>query len=166
MTPPKTLFALLATVVLAFAQSSAAVAQDTILTVLSQSDGVTGEVNYTLEDLDALPQVEIRTINEFVDGPTRFEGPLARVILKQTSDINATKVSLIAANDYEIEVPIADFRKYDVILATRQEGKLLSRRDKGPIWVIYPMSDHSELRDSVYNSRLIWQLVRMEVLKN
>jgi hypothetical protein len=28
--------------------------------------------------------------------------------------------------------------------------------------VIYPMSDHIELRDPVFNSRLIWQLVKLE----
>lgn len=141
-------------------------AQDSTLTILSQSDGMTGEVRYTLEELDALPQLTVRTSNEFIDGITEFSGPLARVILKLTNDINADKVRLIAANDYEIEVPVDDFRNYDVIFATRQNGEYLSRRDKGPIWVIYPMSDHKELQDSIYNQRLIWQLVRMEVVKN
>lgn len=146
--------------------ASSVAAQDTALTVLSHSDGITGEVRYTIEELNALPQLTVRTTNEFVDGLTEFSGPLARVILKLTNDINAETVSLIAANDYEIEVPVEDFRKYDVIFATKQDGKPLSRRDKGPIWVIYPMTDHRELQDSIYNQRLIWQLVRMEVVKN
>jgi len=146
--------------------SSGASAQDTALTVLSHSDGITGEVRYTIDELEALPQKTVKTTNEFVDGLTEFSGPLARVILKLTNDINAETVSLIAANDYEIEVPVEDFRKYDVIFATKQNGKQLSRRDKGPIWVIYPMTDHRELQDSIYNQRLIWQLVRMEVVKN
>jgi hypothetical protein len=42
------------------------------------------------------------------------------------------------------------------------DGVPLSKRDKGPIWMIYPMSDHEELRDPVYNSRLIWQVVKLE----
>ncbi len=151
--------------VLAFAPSFVT-AQETVLTVLSQSDNSEVEVTYSLEALDAFPQVKIRTENEFVDGLTEFTGPLARVVLKQTNDMGAEIVKLTAANQYEIEIPVSDFLNYDVILATRQNGKLFSRRDKGPIWVIYPMSDHAELRDSTYNSRLIWQLVRMEVMPN
>jgi len=143
-----------------------ALADDPIFVVLSQSDGAQTEVSFTLEELDALPQVTVVTENEFVTGEVAFTGPLARVVLKQTGDVSADTVKLIAANDYHIEVPVEDFRKYDTIMATRQNGALFSPRDKGPIWLIYPMSDHSELRDSTYNSRLIWQLVRMEVLKN
>ena len=143
-----------------------ALADDTVFVVLSQSDGAQTEVGFTLAELDALPQVTVVTENEFVTGKVAFTGPLARVVLKQTGDVSAETVKLIAANDYHIEVPVEDFRKYNTILATRQNGALFSSRDKGPIWLIYPMSDHSELRDSTYNSRLIWQLVRMEVLKN
>ena len=42
-------------------------------------------------------------------------------------------------------------------------GKRLSLRDKGPIWVIYPMTDNKELQDPAYNQRLVWQLVKIEV---
>ena len=145
---------------------SNAQSEDPVFTVLSQSDSATAEISFSLSELEAFPQVTVLTENEFVDGMTAFSGPLARVVLKQTNDISAQEVKLIAANDYHIVVPVDDFRKYDVILATRQDGNLFSRRDNGPVWLIYPMSEHRELRDSTYNARLIWQLVRMEVLEN
>ncbi|HSG35732.1 MAG TPA: oxidoreductase, partial [Sphingomonadaceae bacterium] len=69
----------------------------------------------------------------------------------------------VAANDYKVEIPLEDFVRYDVIFATSMNGDRLSLRDKGPIWIIYPMSDHRELRDPAYNQRLIWQLVRIEL---
>lgn len=154
--------------ILAFSPTQAQLANagEVVFTVLSQSDNVEMEVGFSLEELDALPQVEVVTANEFIDGKASFTGPLARVVLKLTGDTNAEEVKLVAANEYNIVVPVEDFRDYDVILATRQDGELFSRRDKGPIWMIYPMSSHSELRDSTYNARLIWQLVRMEVLPN
>lgn len=113
-------------------------------------------------DLLALPQVEVRTVNEFVDGLRTFSGPLARDVLMSSGAGEVSEVVLTAANDYQIEVNAAEFFTYDVILALSMDGVPLSRRDKGPIWMIYPMSDFAELRDPVYNSRLIWQLVRME----
>ena len=45
------------------------------------------------------------------------------------------------------------------------DGKKLSRRDKGPLWLMYPISDHAELnatRSTI--PRLIWQVVRIELL--
>ena len=52
---------------------------------------------------------------------------------------------------------------YDVILAMWANGVRLSRRDKGPIWLMYPLDDHPELSEAKYSSRLVWQLVRMEL---
>ena len=43
-------------------------------------------------------------------------------------------------------------------------GKKLSRREKGPLWLMYPISDHAELTDPIYLRRLIWQVVRIEAL--
>lgn len=133
---------------------------ETVLIVSSASGDA--EKVLALEDLLALEQVEITTSNEFVDGKKVFKGPLVRDILILCRASDAVQVSLIAANDYQVEVDAHEFFDYDAILALSMDGEMLSKRDKGPIWVIYPMSDHAELRKPVYNSRLIWQLVRME----
>lgn len=117
---------------------------------------------FTLAALRALPQTDVRTGNEFVDGVRDFRGPLARKILDLAGGQGATMVKLTAANDYAVEFPVSELRKYDAILALSMDGTPLSRRGKGPIWMIYPMSEHAELRDPVYNSRLIWQLVKIE----
>ncbi len=36
-------------------------------------------------------------------------------------------------------------------------------REKGPVWVIYPMDDNPELRNDLYNDRLVWQLKEISV---
>ena len=73
-------------------------------------------------------------------------------------------VRFIAANDYYVDIPTEDFRDYDAILAMEADGEQLSRREKGPLWLMYPISDHSALRDPIYLRRLIWQVVRIEAL--
>jgi hypothetical protein len=132
----------------------------TVLTVAS----VAGESvkTLTLVELQELDQVEVKTSNEFVDNEKVFRGPLIRDILAMFGAPDAQMVVFTAANDYQVEVDVAEFFKYNAILALTQDGVLLSKRDKGPIWVIYPMSDFIELRDPVFNSRLIWQLVKLE----
>jgi len=131
----------------------------TVLTVSNATSGTT--MTFSLADLQAMPQTDIRTENEFVDGKRDFRGPLARNVLDLAGGKQAKTVILTAANDYQVEFKAVELRKYDVILALTMDGKALSRRGKGPIWMIYPMSDHAELRDPVFNSRLIWQLVKI-----
>lgn len=118
--------------------------------------------SFTIEDLRALTQVVVRTSNEFVEQESEFTGPLARDVLSAVGPQASGTLLLTAANDYQVEVPATEIYDYDVIFALEMDGVALSRRDKGPIWVIYPMTQHKELQDPVYNSRLIWQLVRVE----
>ena len=156
MTRLKTILAL----VLALALPRVATAQDTMLTVTNTLTGA--EVTLTEAELMALPQATINTENEFVDQMTAFEGPLGRDVLALVGE-GGSMVVLTAVNDYAVEVPIEDFATYDVVFAMSADGETFSRRDKGPIWVVYPMSDHAELQDPVYNARLIWQLVKVEI---
>lgn len=146
-----------ATFVVAVSGASLASAE-TALTVIDTSGNVIVELND--DDLLAMSQLVIVTANEFVDGTAEFSGPLARDIVALLG-AEVETVILGAANDYSVEVPVADFTNYDVIFAMFQNGVQLSPRDKGPIWVIYPMSEHIELQDRVYNDRLIWQLMKV-----
>jgi len=139
---------------------SGGVAAQVVLTV--EREGAPETARYfTLAELKAMPQSEIRTANEFIDGVRSFRGPRVSYLLRICNADGAASVRMIALNDYEVEVQVSEFDKYQPILALTMDGKELSVRDKGPIWVIYPMSDFSELRDPVFNSRLIWQLDRI-----
>lgn len=145
---------------------ASAVAAEPILT-LESDDGNT-VIELTGDDLLALDQHEILTENDFVDGMASFVGPLARDVLmllvEDAGSFDAVETAtLTAVNDYSVEVPIQDFLDYDVIFALTQNGDKLSRRDKGPIWLVYPMSEHEELQTPLYNDRMIWQLVRASV---
>lgn len=138
-------------------------AQDTqVLTIDRPADAVE-PITFTLEALDRMTQVEIKASNEFVDGMTTFTGPLARVVLAGVGMTREDQVRFVAINEYEVMIAATDLFEYDVILATRANNQVLSRRDKGPIWLIYPTSDHPELQDARINSKLIWQVTKIEV---
>ncbi len=118
----------------------------------------------SLDDLAALPQVVVRTENEFSDGLVAYRGPLVRDVLAELGLGRLRMVRFVAVNDYYVDIPTSDFTEFDAILAIEADGKPLSRRDKGPLWLMYPISDHAELRDPVYLRRLIWQVIRIEAL--
>lgn len=154
-------------VITSFFANSALAAGDVMVTLTNASEGIVVEL--TEEDLLAMDQFTVFTENEFVDGLVEFVGPLARdvIALLGDSEIEALEfetLKLTAFNDYAVEVPYSDIIDYDVIFAMSQNGERFSTRDKGPIWVIYPMTDNIELQDRIYNDRLIWQLVQVDAL--
>lgn len=112
--------------------------------------------------LEALPRERLTTHTSVTDGPQRFEGFLARDLLEALQAEGET-VTALALNDYLAEIPITDFERYDVLLADTMNGERLTRRDKGPLWIVYPRDDHDELQDIRYDYRWVWQLHRLEV---
>jgi hypothetical protein len=144
--------------------ASPAGSSDTAL-VLSRGSDPAEIVQLTLADLASMPQVVLVTRNEFSDGPVSYRGPLVRDVLEHLALDEMETLRFTAANDYFVDIPTSDFRRYNAILAMEADGEALSRRDKGPLWLMYPISDHFELQgDPVYNARLIWQVVRIEAL--
>lgn len=70
-----------------------------------------------------------------------------------------------AINDYAIEIPVADIETEAPMIAYAMNGENMSRREKGPLWVIYPYDSDAKYRSEVVYSRSIWQLDRIEVVK-
>jgi hypothetical protein len=142
--------------------SAPVVAGEVALSLVAANNGQTLELS--IEELEALPQATVRTETDFTDGMTVFTGPLVRDVLALHALDRIDTVRFVAANDYFVDIPTNEFTTYDVILAMTADGKALSRRDRGPLWLMYPISDHSELNDPLYLRRLIWQVVRIEAL--
>lgn len=134
-----------------------------MLTVINSASGDAATKEFSRAELKELAQTSYRTSTEFTDGAPEFSGPLARDVIDAVGVGEATVAVVTAANDYSIEIPIEELLKYDVILATSVDGKRLSLRDKGPIWIMYPLDQHKELQDPMFNGRLIWQTVRIEL---
>jgi hypothetical protein len=115
-------------------------------------------VTYTREALLALPQEIVVTSNDYVDDLTTFQGPSLKSVLEASAIGDDATLKMVAINDFASSVPADDAFEYQVILAVLLDGEEMSVRDKGPIWVIYPMTDNPELQDDIYNGRLVWQL--------
>ena len=159
------MLARVATIVFFSALPSIASAQETVLSVL----GTDGEViaSYDLQELDALEQTTYLTQNAFIDGQAEFTGPQISVIL-EGSGIEIPQdgsFQIAAVNDYAVDIPYSDVVDYGIILATRMNGEEMSIREKGPLWLMYPISDFSELSDSLYSSRLVWQVNRLKLVE-
>lgn len=134
---------------------------------------VSGRISHTNDNgvarfdrtmLTAMPATTIETQTPWTDGVTRFEGPLARDLMKRVG-ARGSRILATAINDYAVEIPIEDFENYPVILAMKMNGEVLHTRNKGPLWIIYPWSDRPELRSELVYGRSIWQVKELAVKK-
>ena len=137
-----------------------------ILTISGRIDLTNGKgvADFDRAMLEAMPFTAIETMTPWTDSVARFEGPLARHLMERVG-ARGSRVLATAINDYGVDIPMADFERYPVILAMKMNGKVLRTRNKGPLWVIYPWSDRPELRNEVVYGRSIWQIKEMVIRK-
>lgn len=136
-------------------------ANDLGLTVVLPGGG--GEVHLSMEDLKSLQQVRFRTRNDYVDGRPEFEGPPLTALLRHLGLEPTGKVRLVAANDYAVDAELEELVRNGAILAHTVDGRALSLRDKGPLWLMFPIDSRPELQRPEINRFLVWQLVRMDL---
>lgn len=121
-----------------------------------------GRAEFDMAMLERLSQRSIHTETPWYSAARSFSGPLLRDVLAAAGAKGKT-LRLVALNDYRVEMPFDDAQRYDVVLARQLDGKPMSVREKGPLFVMYPFDTQPELRNAVYFSRCIWQLRSIEL---
>ncbi|NBB84296.1 MAG: molybdopterin-dependent oxidoreductase [Alphaproteobacteria bacterium] len=157
------------------AASAAATERPTGRVVLTVTGaiGVTnaeGDIRFDRAMLDALPQTSITTSTPWTEGTPTFTGVALADLLDavgvETGDDTAVAgmvLHVTALNDYSADIPVADALAWPVVLASRIDGEPMAVRDKGPLWVIYPLADHPELRASATEAKMVWQVATIAV---
>ncbi len=138
---------------------------DIILEITGNISNTNTDTNSAAFDRKLLQQfkpVVISTTTPWTDGVVQFEGILIRDLMKSVN-AQGTVINATAVNEYSINIPFEDFQKYGVILAYKKNDKIMTLRDQGPFWVIYPWDDNPELKNELYHSRSIWQLKTINV---
>ena len=155
----------------AFTQSLAAfelpreAPQGAVILTVNGKIGVRNSPDAALFDatlLDALPQHSFVSATPWLKNPATFTGPLLKDVL-QALKAQGTNLKALALNDYKINIPLDDAFKFDVILARKVDGRVLTVREKGPIFVMYPFERFPELKTDTYYSRCVWQLKSLRV---
>lgn len=112
--------------------------------------------------LEAVGTISYETSTPWYPERVKFEGvPLAK--LMQYLGAKGDHIVVTALNDYSSDIPFTDIMKYNVILATKQNGQYMSVRDKGPVFIVYPFDSDPELKHQTYYGRSVWQVSKITV---
>lgn len=120
------------------------------------------EAHFDFDMLMALGTEELRTTTPFEEGEQSFEGIRVEALLQRVEASGNTLVAT-ALDGYTVEIPIKDMVDYPVLMATKRNGQKMGVRNKGPIWIVYPIDQFPELVGEKYSARSVWQLNRIEV---
>ena len=112
--------------------------------------------------LEALGAQGFATSTPWHKGTVRFDGVLMRTLMRAVG-ASGERITATALNDYSTEIPMADFERYDVLLALKRDGEYMPVRDKGPLFIIYPFDQLPELQNKKFYSRSAWQLAQLTV---
>lgn len=115
------------------------------------------EVRFDLPMLESLPKRVIKTENPWEHGLVTYEGVLLRDVLDYVG-ADGQVITLTALNDYRAEIPVADARSIDVILAYKRDGEYMSVREKGPLFVVFPFTDNPKLSTEDRFAQSVWQV--------
>ena len=112
--------------------------------------------------LSRLRQVTYRTSTIWTDGVLELRGvPLSEVL--RAAGLTGGTAVLRASNDYVVQIPLSTVLPDVPLVAFSLDGKAMSLRDKGPLWLVYPYDSSAAYQTEVIYTRSIWQLEAIEV---
>jgi hypothetical protein len=123
-----------------------------------------GAAVFDREMLESLGMETITTTTPWHKGPVTFEGVRMTKVM-QLVQAKGKTIRALALNDYETQIPMEDFAKFNVILALKRDGEYMPVRDKGPLFIVYPYDSTPELKSQTYYGRSAWQLKRLQVVE-
>lgn len=112
------------------------------------------EISLDEAALAALPQAEFETATPWTVGVHRYRGPTLASVLAAHHVADASLLDVVALNGYRQRVDLSLFAKVP-----------LTRRNKGPLWLLIPFSAHPEMDVSTIHNNMVWQTIRIEVVK-
>lgn len=143
-----------------FVQISAASAHSGEASIAAQLTVITpqGEQVISRADLAKLPQHELVTQTPWTTEKHRYRGVLMSDLLKTYHLAQYATLKAGALNNYQTELTVDYLLRYPVLLAMQDNGVDLTPRNKGPLWIVFPLSDYPDLDVPDIHRMMVWQL--------
>lgn len=120
-------------------------------------DGSVKSITFDRNELEEMGLVRVATSTPWNEGVVQFDGvPLQQLL--EAAGVSGTSATVMALNDYSVEIPVSDFSRFGVILAVKRNGEYMPVEDQGPFFIIYPFDRDPQLQGQPYHSRAVWQV--------
>ncbi len=116
-----------------------------------------------LATLQALPHRRFTTTTIWTRGPQRFEGVLLRDLMLALGARPGAMLLAHATNAYSARIPLSSATDPGPIVAYLRNGKPMTLRENGPLWLVFPYDADRRWQTEVVYSRSIWQLDQITI---
>lgn len=124
--------------------------------------GPAGTASYSPAELEALGAMRMITKTPWREEEAAFDGVLLSELLDAHGLLDVEAIRVIAENDYAVTIPSAVWRDWPVLVATRVNGRAHSRRERGPIQFILPLSADANVGLQENVNYWVWMAARIE----
>lgn len=120
--------------------------------LLIQGETATGKsVKLNWQELQALAKTQVKTVNPLdVVNPNQvvdFRGiPVYQLLQKFGVDNQVTDVTFVCFDSYYVTVSLRDLLAYPIILAIAKNSQPIKRDQGGPIYLVFPYTQHPEIK--------------------
>lgn len=121
-----------------------------------------GVADFDRAMLEDLHQYNVTMKTPWTDGEVSFQGFQVRDLMAMVG-AEGREVVATALNDYSASIPFEDFAERDVLIAMEMNGEPMRVRDKGPLWIIYPVDPGTGELTVVDRDRMVWQLRQLTI---
>lgn len=112
--------------------------------------------------LESLGGKTMKTHTPWTDDQMDFEGVLLKDLLKFVG-AKGGEVVAVGLDDYSVTLPADMISQYPIMIAYKKNGKYMTVREMGPLWIVFPYDDYPELNNRRNNFYWVWQLSRLEI---
>jgi len=118
--------------------------------------------------IQRLPAVTIKPTLEYDGKVHTLRGPLVETVLRAAGapEAEGTKLGLRAVDGYNVELTLADVRRYRMIIATHLDGHPMALGGLGPQWAVYDADRLDAFKDKPLKERFEkcpWGLYHIDV---
>ncbi|ART83067.1 molybdopterin-binding protein [Oceanisphaera profunda] len=116
-------------------------------------------LDFTLSELQALTQAEVTTSHPWNTKAQHYRGVDLNALFQQLfAQKHITSLNLEALNGFSVMLDWSKINEFSPILAWQEDGQLMSRRNKGPLWLVLPFDQMSKVKQAEFMHYMAWQL--------
>lgn len=130
-----------------------------VLTIKTQENSI---ATYSHPQIEAIGLKQMVTTTFWPEDYGEFDGVLLRDLLGHAGIEKSSQIKVTALDGYTALIPREDWQKWDVLVATRHEKKMIPIRRKGPLRMIYPKDIGGKMAASDMRIRWIWAIKTIE----
>ena len=134
---------------------------------------IDGAISTTNQDgrllLDLASIEQLGLVRYSVDDPwlkreVEYTGVLLEDLVRLVQPAgSARSLHLVALDDYEVDIAIADAERWPVVLATKLDGERMPIANGGPTRIVFPYGLVSDIDELQYKDLWIWNIESISV---